>query len=281
MLAEKHARRTTVLRWIPRGLTIAVAVSAVSAVAAAPAMAATRTATSPVTGMNATLTGTQLTVTPGERFSRAFLNTVQGHPVAVACVTGGEALVRVVDEESLLPTSDFDVAFLGGPAPWPADSQSLTYTLSRDVSERVDGCIVAREPAAASTFAFNELALGVLGEGLAEQRLLLAHQAAKQIARARPDRRFPHARALAGTIAASERQLDVAFARNVRSARRNDVVYVIGRSTDFKRVRLAYRQDDGLPVQLTGRRRGDAEVEVPDSDERVLPVPSDGVGRRP
>lgn len=279
MLAETHQRRTTTrLRWIPRCLTIAVLASAV---AVAPATAATRTATSPVTGMNATLAGTQLTVTPGERFSRAFLKTVQGRPVTVACVTGGEDLVRVVGEETLLPAFDFDIAILGGPAPWPAESRSLTYSLSRDVSERVDGCVVAREPAAASTFAFNELARGVLGEGLAEQRLLLAHEAAKQIARARPDRRFPHARALAGTIAASEPQLDVAFARNVRAARRNDVVYVIGRSTSFKRLRLAYRQDDGLPVQLTGRRRGDALVEAPGSHGDVLPVPGADVGRRP
>lgn len=262
------------LRCLIAGVAVAVAVGWV-----APASAATRTATSPVTGMNASLSGTQLTVTPGERFSRAFLSTVQGRQVTVACVTGGEALVHAIDEESFVPTAGFDVAFLGGPAPWPAGGTSLSYTLPRDVSETVDGCLVGRQPAAASAFAFNELGRGVLMEGLPEQRLLLAHQAAKQIARARDDRRFPAPRRLAAEIAASEPQLSVAFARDVRRARRNDVVYVIGRTSDFRRVVLAHRQDDGLPLQLRGRRRGDAELVSPEARER-LPIPGDDVGRR-
>lgn len=263
---------------IARGVFAAFAAAAL---VASPASAATRTASSPVTGMNATLSGSQLTVTPGERFSRAFINTVQGRPVTVACVTGAEDLVRIIDEDSLVPTSNFDVAFLGGPALWPADGQSLSYTLSRDVSERVDGCVVARKPAAASTFGFDELGRGVLTEGLAEQRLLLAHEAAKQIARARADRRFPGARALTAAIAASEPQLDVAFARSPRRARRNDVVYLIGRGTSFKRVVLAYRQHDGQPVVLEGRRRGDAQIESPDEGvETIGLAPGDDVGRR-
>lgn len=254
---------------------------AVCALVAAPAAAATRTATSPVTGMNATLSGTQLTVTPGERFSRAFLNTVQGRPVTVACVTGAEDLVRVVDEDSLVPSTDFDVALLGGPALWPAGSTSLSYTLPRDVSERADGCLVARKPAAASAFGFGDLGRGLLGEGLGEQRLLLAHEAAKQIARARADRRFPAPRALAAAIAASEPQLDVAFARDPRRARRNDVVYVIGRGTSHKRVVLAHRQNDGQPTILEGRRRGDAEVRSPGGEgETIGFAPNDESGRR-
>ena len=258
----------------------AIALVAASAMVVAPASAATRTATSPVTGMNATLSGAQLTVTPGERVSQAFLNTVRGRPVTVACFSGAEQLVRIVDERSLVPTADFDVGFLGGPASWPAGSDSLAHTLPRDVSEQVDGCVVAREVAAAATFGFGEFGRGVLAEGLAEQRLLLAHEAAKQIARARSDRRFPAPRALAAAIAASEPQLQVAFARDVRRARRNDVVYVIGRGTSIKRVSLAHRQNDGQPVQLEGRRRGEAELQSAGEGEQVGLVPDGDVVRR-
>ena len=259
----------------------AVALVAASAFVVAPASAATRTATSPVTGYDATLSGTQLTVTPGERYSRAFLNTVQGRPVTVACVTGAEDLAGIVEEDSLVPTANFDVAFLGGPASWPVGGTSFTYTLARDVSERVDGCLVGRKPAAASTFGFDELGRAVLGESLAEQRLLLAHEAAKQIARARSDRRFPAPRQLAAAIAASEPQLEVAFAPDVRRARRNDVVYVIGKGTSVKRVFLAHRQDDGQPVELRGRRRGDAELKSAGEGEEILGnAPDEVVGRR-
>lgn len=260
--------------------------SALAAVAAAtlvanPAPAATQSASSPVTGMNATLSGTQLTVTPGERVSQAFLRDVQGRPVTVACVTGGEDLVLALSEDSLVPTSAFDVAFLGGPTLWPAGATSLTYTLARDVSEQADGCLVGRDPAAASTFGFNELGRGVLAEGIAEQRLLLAHEAAKQIARARTDRRFPSPRALAAAIAESEPQMQVALARSLRRARQNDVVYVIGRATDHRRVLLAYRQDDGQPVQLKGRRRGEAQISSFETSEEVIGyAPGNDPGRR-
>lgn len=256
---------------------------AASVVVAAPASAATRTASSPVTGMNATLSGTQLTVTPSERYSRAFIETVQGRSVTVACVTGAEDFVRVTDESSgsLVPTGDFDVAVLGGPALWPGSSMSLSYTLPRDVSERADGCLVGRDEAAAAAFGFGAVGRAVLDEGLAEQRLLLAHVAAKQIARARTDRRFPAPRALATAIAASEPQLDVAFARTVRKARRNDVVYVIGRRTNIKQVTLAHRQNDGQPVELLGRRRGDPQVNEAGEAERIPVMPPDEVvGRR-
>lgn len=278
MPVETPLSQLSLCATIARGLLASLAAAALIA---SPASAATRTASSPVTGMTATLSGSQLTVTPGERFSRAFLNSVQGRPVTVACVTGAEDLVRVIDEDSLVPTSDFDVSFLGGPALWPADGQSLAYTLARDVSDHVDGCVVARKPAAASTFGFNELGRGVLTEGLAEQRLLLAHEAAKQTARARADRRFPDVRALTRAIAASEPQLDVAFASSPRRARRNDVVYVIGRRTNLKRVVFAYRQDDGQPVVLEGRRRGDARIQAPDEGGEIIGyAPGDEVGRR-
>ncbi len=273
-LLHQPSRRAVIARGV-------LALITASAVVAAPASAATRTATSSVTGMNATLSGTQLTVTPSDRFSRAFLNSVKGRPVTVACVTGADDLVRIIDEDSLVPTANFDVAFLGGPASWPAGGNSLTYTLARDVSEHVDGCLVARRPAAAATFGFDELGRAVLDEGLAEQRLLLAHEAAKQIARARSDRRFPAPRALAAAIAASEPQLEVAFARDVRRARRNGVVYVIGMGSSMKQVFLAHRQDDGQPVELVGRRRGDAELTSAGEGEEILgTAPDEVVGRR-
>ena len=252
-----------------------------AALVVAPASAATRTATSTVTGMNATLSGTQLTVAPSERASRAFLNTVQGRPVTVACVTGANHLVRIMEEDNLVPTGNFDVAFLGGPALWPAGADSLTYTIARDVSEQVNGCLVARKPTAAATFGFDELGRAVLGESLAEQRLLLAHEAAKQIARARSNRRFPAPRALAAAIAASEPQLEIAVAREVRQARRNDVVYVIVKGSSIKRVFLIHRQDDGQPVELVGRRRGEPELTSAGEGEESLGTPPDEVvGRR-
>ena len=280
MPAEKLLNLPSLRTNVALGTTVAVAV----ALTAAPASAATRSAASPLTGMQATLSGTQLTVTPGERASRAFLNNVGGRTVAVACVTGAEDLVRIVDEQTLLPNASFDVAVLGGPAPWPAGSDSLTYSLPRDVSDRVDGCVVGREAAAASAFGFDELGRALLDEGLAEQRLLLAHEAAKQIARARADRRFPAPRALARAIAASEPQLDVAFARDARRARRDDVVYVLGRGTNVKRVVLAHREDGGQPTLLEGRRRGDATVGSRSgndgTDETVGLTPGEDVGRR-
>lgn len=274
---EKPLDRPSLRATLGRGM---VAALVVSALVTTTAIAATRTTSSEVTGMNATLSGAQLTVSPGERFSQAFLSSVQGRAVTVACVTGAEDLVRIVDEDSLVPSGDFDVAFLGGSALWPAGSDSLSYTLPRDVSERADGCLVGRKPAAASTFGFNELGRGVLGEGLAEQRLQLAHEAAKQVARRRADRRFPAPRALASAIATSEPQLDVAFARNLRGARRNDVVYVIGEATNIKRVLLAHRQDDGQPVELEGRRRGDGEVSSLENEPIVGTVPGEEIGRR-
>ena len=260
------------------GLLAAVALLAC---VAAPAPAATKSAASPVTGMTATLAGTQLTVTPGQRFSRAFQRSVQGNAVTVACVTGAEEMVRVVDEESLMPESGFDVAFLGGPATWPAGANAFSYALGRDVSASVDGCVVAHEPGAASTFGFNELGRAALAEGVAEQRLLLAHVAARQLARAREDRRFPAPRRLAAAIAASEPQLRIGFSRTIRRAGRNDVVYVIGRSTGT-RVLLSHRQDDGQPVLLRGRRSGEPQVSSPGDRSGLPRIPGDEIGgRRP
>ncbi len=263
---------TAILRCLLAAVAIATCV-------AAPASAATKTAASPVTGMSATLTGTQLSVTPGERYSRAFLRSVQGSPVTVACITGGEDLVRVIDENSLVPNAAFDVAFLGGPATWPAGATSFSYTLARDVSASVDGCVVAHEPGAPSIFGFNELGRAALTESIGEQRLLLAHVAAKQIARARSNRRFPAARRLAAAIAASEPQLRIGFSRDIRRAGRNDVVYVIGRSTDT-RILLSYRQDDGQPVLLRGRRRGEPQLSSPGARSDLPSIPGDDVGRR-
>ena len=264
-----------------RALRCIVAAVATAGIAAGPAFAATRTASSPVTGMNATLAGTQLTVTPGERVSSAFLRSVQGRPVTVACATGGEDLMRIAEGETLVPDFNFDFAVLGGPAAWPSGGNSLSYTLARDVSEKVDACLVGRDPAALSTFGFNALGRGVLREGLAEQRLLLAHHAAKLVARDRPSRRFPSARSLAAALAASEPQLQVAFAPTVRRARRNDVVYVIGRGTSFKRVHLAHRENDGQPVELEGRRRGEPELKSPERESGLMPGPHEDGRRRP
>lgn len=246
--------------------------------APAVAQAASKTATSVSTGMNATLEGAQLTVSPGTRVSSTFLRSVQGHPAVVACVSGAQDLFELVDQETLMPSGAFDVGFVGGPTLWPASATTLTYTLSRDISERADGCVVGRNPATSATFAFNTVAGELLEEGLPLQRLALAHGAAKLIARGREDHRFPSARALARGIAAAEPQMEVDFARSVRRATRNDVVYVIGAGTSFKSVQLAYRQNDGQPVLLEGRRRGEPAVEEPSAS---LAVPdTDGDERR-
>lgn len=250
-------------------------------IAAAPAGADTRDATSPVTGMEATVTGAELTVTPGPTPSGAFLRSVQGRAVTVACLNGAEALVGVIEEESVVPTGNFDAAFLGGPAPWPARSTSMTHALTRDVSATVDVCIVGRAVAVAATFGFNELGRAALEDGIGEQHLALAHHAAKFIAQDRDDSRFPSARRLAGGIAASEPQMDVAYAPTLRRATRNDVVYVIGRGTDFKSVSLAYRQNDGQPVRLVGRRRGEAMLSLPEESDVPVPAPDEVAGRLP
>lgn len=255
------------------------AVVAAGLIAAAPAGADTREATSPITGMEATMSGAQLTVTPGPTPSAAFLRSVQGRPVTVACANGAEALTGVIEEGSVVPTGNFDAAFLGGPAPWPAGSTSMTHALTRDVSATVDGCVVGRALAVASTFGFNALGRAALQDGIDEQRLALTHYAAKFVARDRDDSRFPSARRLAADIAESEPQLDVAYAPTVRRATRNDVVYVIGRGTDFKRVSLAYRQNDGQPVRLEGRRRGEPTISLPEEAEVPVPTPDEVTGR--
>ena len=248
-------------------------------VAAAPAGADTREASSPVTGMRASLIGAQLTVAPGPSPSAAFLRSVQGRAVTVACSSGAAALVAAVEEGSAVPTGSFDASFLGGPAPWTAGSSSMTHGLARDVSATVDGCIVGRAPAIASAFAFNALGRSVLDDAIDEQRLALAHHAAKFAARDRHDSRFPSARRLAAEIAESEPQMDVAFSRTVRHATRNDIVYVIGRRTSFKRVSLAYRQNDGQAVRLEGRRRGEATIILPEDADVPVPTRDDVSGR--
>ncbi len=279
MLAETPVDRPSPFRLSLRYLS---AVVAAGLVAATPAGAETRNAPSPVTGMEATMTGAQLTVTPGAHPSTAFLRSVQGRPVTVACVNGAEALVGVLEEESLVPTGNFDAAFLGGPAPWPAGSTSLTHALTRDVSATVDGCVVGRALAVASTFGFNSLGRALLQEGIDQQRLALAHHAAKFVAQDRANSRFPSARRLAADIAESEPQMQVAYAPTVRRATRNDVVYVLGRGTDFKRVTLAYRQNDGQPVELEGRRRGQPTlINMPEESDVPVPDPDDGAGRLP
>ncbi len=257
------------------------AVVAAGLVGAAPAGADTRSASSSVTGMEATMNGAQLTVAPGARPSAAFLRSVQGRPVTVACFNGAEALVGVLEEESVVPTGNFDAAFLGGPAPWPSGSTSMTHALTRDVSATVDGCVVGRALAVASTFGFNELGRAVLQEGIGPQRLTLAHYAAKFTARDRDDSRFPGARRLAADIARSEPQLEVAYAPSVRRATRNEVVYVVGRGTDFKSVSLAYRENDGQPVELRGRRRGEPMLSMPEESDVPVPAPDDVAGRLP
>lgn len=248
-------------------------------VAAAPAAADSREAISPVTGMKATMSGAQLTVAPGSTPSSAFLRSVQGRAVTVACASGAEALIGAIEEGSQVPTGNFDAAVLGGPAPWPAGSDSLTHALTRDVSATVDGCVVGRAAAATSGFAFNALGRAALEDAIDEQRLALAHHAAKFAARDRDDSRFPSARRLTAEIAESEPQLDVAYSRTVRRARRNDVVYVIGRRTDFKRVSLAYRQNDGQAVRLEGRRRGEPTISFPEESDVPVPTPDEVTGR--
>lgn len=243
------------------------------------ALGATRTATSPSTGMSATLEGARLAVSPGPRMSSTFLRSVQGRPVTVACASGAEDLVEIVDEQSLVPSGPFDFSFVGGPALWPAGATSLSYTLPRDVSEAADLCVVGRDLEVAATFGFSGLATGLLSETLGTQRLALAHGAAKTVARERDDRRFPSPRTLARAIAASEPQMEVDFARTVRRATRNDVVYVIGSRTSIKRVRLAHRQNDGQPTILDGRRRGAPQIEEPGSSDFV-PSAGDGDERR-
>ena len=230
---------------------------------AGPAGAATRTATSPATGMTLSLDGAQVTVSPGARVSTAFLASVQGRAVTVACISGVTDLIAMVDdlEEGALTVSrPFDASILGVPARWPASSTSLSATLPRDVSSSADGCVVSgpRNDLAA-TFAFTAVGQELLAEAVPEQKLHLAHAAAKAAARARSDHRFPPARRLAAAIAASEPQLEVGFARNRGAARRQGVVYVVGNHTTIKHVELSYREDDGIH-RLSGRRRGGGEV---------------------
>lgn len=280
-LATSHFFRPSRRSLARDGASAVAALAALLMLTPGVAHGATKTAPSASTGMSAALDGAQLTVSPGTRVSSTFLRSVQGRTVAVACVNGAQDLFELIDEETLLPSGAFDVGLVGGPAQWPAGATTFTYTLPRDISERADACFVGRDPATSATFAFNTVAGELLEEGLPAQRLTLAHGAAKLIARGRENRRFPSARALARGIAAAEPQMDVAFARTVRRATRNDVVYVIGAETDFKSVQLAYRQNDGQPVLLDGRRRGEPAVEEP---ETSLPVPEEADGderRRP
>lgn len=259
-------------------LGLAIVAALILAPAAAPA--ATRTATSPATGMDATLEGARLTFSPGDRVSQTFLRSVRGKTVAVACVSGAQGVVELISRGDALPTGSFDVSLLGGGAPWPFDSRSFTFSLPRDVSEQVDGCFAGRSFELGATFGFTPTAQVVLADSLPEQRLQLAHGAAKLAAHARPNRRFPAARRVAQLITVSEPQMQVAYARNLRAVRHNDIVYVVGRHTSFKRIELAYRQDGGQPVTLSGRRHGTASVEQPEA-EVPMPDPSVDGRRRP
>jgi hypothetical protein len=244
----------------------------------AAADAATWTGTSASTGMTATLEGAQLTVSPGARFSSTFMRSVQGRAVTVACAAGAQDLIELIDERSPVPSGTFDFSLVGGPVLWSPGATTLSYTLPRDISERADGCLVGHDADVAAGFGFNPLATGVVDDGLGLQRLTLAHGAAKSIARARTNRRFPSPRALARRIAAAEPQMRVAFAPTIRRARRNGVVHVVGSETSFKRVQLSYRDNDGQPTVLEGRRRGEPDIQEPESD---VPVPeSDRSERR-
>jgi hypothetical protein len=276
----RRAGRRVVIRHRRR---LAATLGAALLLTPAAAHGATRAATSASTGMTATLEGAQLTVSPGPSVSSTFLRSVQGRPVTVACVSGAGDLVELVEGESLVPSGAFDFSFLGGPALWTARATTLAYTLPRDVSERADGCVVGRDLNMAAAFGFNVLARSALDETLGVQRLALAHGAAKVVARERGDRRFPSPRSLARAIAKAEPQMDVGFSRTVRRARRNDVVYVIGARSNFKRVQLSYRQNDGQPILLDGRRRGEPDIEEPESAFSVPGIQGDerrrGAGR--
>ncbi len=245
------------------------------------ALGATNTASSPVTGMNLTMDGARVTVSAGATPSRAFLQSVQGQSVVIACSAGLESFLGSLDaSRDGYPDRPFDTSFLGGPVRWPAGATSASYDLPRDVSDSADGCIVGHVGhrfELASTFAFSAQAQAVLAEESGEQRLALAHHAAKLIARQRPDKRFPQARALTVAVAASEPQMKVAYARNIAAARRNDVVYIIGADTTYKRVQMAYRTAGEDPLRLVGRRVGEPTHIHRESD---VPVPESRPGDR-
>src|SRR5688572_11844951 len=119
--------------WLAAGCAVALA----SLMPAGPAAADVRTGTSPATGMTMSLDGAQITVSPGAGVSTAFLASVQGKAVTVACISGLTDLIAMVDdleEGAVTVTRPFDAAILGGPASWPASSTSLSAALPRDVS---------------------------------------------------------------------------------------------------------------------------------------------------
>lgn len=268
--AASSARRVSLPR-IPRTGGLASALACVLLIAPGAAQAADKSAVSAPTGMQVTLSGANLTFSAGEKASSTFLREVQGHRVIVACAAGVESLLELTvaaEQAADLPTGTFDASVLGGFVDWPAGATSMSYTLPRDVSEQVDGCLVGRELTA--TFGFGAQAQKLLVESVGEEKLALAFGAAQAVARERQNRSFPAARRLVAAIAAREPQLTIAYAPSVRAARRDDVIYVIGAGTSQRKLRLAHRRNGELPAVSTGGRRGQAEVDVPRDSETPL-----------
>lgn len=270
--SRRVARRSSSHRLL--GFPVA-ALAAVSLLAPAGAQAATHSSVSPVTGMQVQIDGVRVTVSPGATPSTAFLRSVEGKTVMVECFAGFQNLYEAVTDSPDGPMiGPFDASFLGGSVHWPAGASSVSYELPRDVSETVDGCAVGR--ALATTVGFSAQGQALVEEDLGAPRLMLAHRAAKDIARARTDRRFPSARQLTAQLARSEPQMKIGYAKSIVAARRNNVVYVIEAGTDEKFVRLIHRENDGQPIRLVGRRRGEPLHLHHPHDDVPVPAPSPG-----
>jgi hypothetical protein len=229
---------TTLIRRAAVGLVAGLALLPATAQAATVSKPA---ANDPLTTF--TVDGTTVTVSSTNRKT---LRHFAGRDVAALCEAGLDGFLTQSEGTPPLPV-DFSV--LANKATWAAGAASVTVTLPRDISDRVDACYLNGLDDDG-----NPLVVGFTAAGRADIQAELdseADDAAAQVAahqlnvayhaarNGRAGGRYGSAREVARSIRARRPKLHVRVARTLPKVKRRGVVYVVASFTGGRDLMLA------------------------------------------